>query len=98
EALERRVEVGSTDEAIEPGIFGITRPVLLWPAAMRGQVSEAHIESIVEHELCHVRRRDNLTAMVHMLVEALFWFHPFVWWIGGRVVGGRGRRCDAAGV
>ncbi len=94
--LERRVEIVSTDEAIEPGIFGISRPVLLWPAAMRGQVSEAHIESIVEHELCHVRRRDNLTAMVHMLVEALFWFHPFVWWIGGRLVEDRERACDEA--
>jgi bla regulator protein blaR1 len=96
EALERRVEIVSTDEAIEPGIFGISRPVLLWPAAMRGQVSEAHIESIVEHELCHVRRRDNLTAMVHMFVEALFWFHPFVWWIGGRLVEDRERACDEA--
>ena len=63
---------------------------------MRGEVTEAHIESIVEHELCHVRRRDNLTAMVHMLVESLFWFHPFVWWIGGRLVEDRERACDEA--
>jgi bla regulator protein BlaR1 len=96
DAPDRRVEIVSTTDAIEPGIFGISRPVLLWPAAMRGQVSEAHIESIVEHELCHVRRRDNLTAMVHMLVEALFWFHPFVWWIGGRLVEDRERACDEA--
>ncbi len=96
DASERRVEIVSTADAIEPGIFGIARPMLLWPAAMRGQVSEAHIESIVEHELCHVRRRDNLTAMVHMLVEALFWFHPFVWWIGGRLVEDRERACDEA--
>ena len=96
EVLARRVEIVSTNDAIEPGIFGVSRPVLLWPAAMRGQVSEAHIESIVEHELCHVRRRDNLTAMVHMLVEAVFWFHPFVWWIGGRLVEDRERACDEA--
>ncbi len=29
-----------------------------------------------------MRRRDNLTAAMHMLVEALFWFHPMVWWLG----------------
>jgi bla regulator protein BlaR1 len=91
-----RVEIVSTSESIEPGIFGIVRPVLLWPDAMKGQVTEAHIESIVEHELCHVRRRDNLTAMLHMFVEALFWFHPFVWWIGGRLVEDRERACDEA--
>ncbi|HEY2822010.1 MAG TPA: M56 family metallopeptidase [Candidatus Acidoferrum sp.] len=92
----RKVEIVSTSEAIEPGIFGIARPVLLWPEAMRGQASEAHIEAIVAHELCHVRRRDNLSALVHMLVEALFWFHPFVWWIGGRLVEDRERACDEA--
>ena len=91
-----RVEIVSTTEAIEPGIFGIARPVLLWPTAMRGQVSDSHIESIVAHELCHVRRRDNLTALLHMLVEALFWFHPFVWWIGGRLMEDRERACDEA--
>jgi bla regulator protein blaR1 len=96
DSLRRKVEIVSTAEAIEPGIFGIARPVLLWPEAMRGQASEAHIEAIVAHELCHVRRRDNLSALLHMLVEALFWFHPFVWWIGGRLVEDRERACDEA--
>jgi hypothetical protein len=31
-----------------------------------------------------------------MLVEALFWFHPMVWWIGGRLVDERERACDEA--
>lgn len=70
--------------------------MLLWPAAIVGQLSADHVESIVAHELCHVRRRDNLTAMLHMLVEALFWFHPFVWWIGGRLMEDRERACDEA--
>ncbi len=44
----------------------------------------------------HVRRRDNLTAALHMLVEAVFWFHPAVWWLGARMVNERERACDAA--
>jgi uncharacterized protein (TIGR03435 family) len=95
-SLRRKVEIAATAVSVEPGIFGIARPVLLWPAAMQGQVSEAHIEAIVAHEICHVRRRDNLTAMLHMLVEAMFWFHPFVWWIGGRLMEDRERACDEA--
>jgi bla regulator protein BlaR1 len=92
----RRIEIVSTTASIEPGIFGIVRPVLLWPAAIAGQVSDDHVEAIVAHELCHVRRRDNLTAMLHMIVEALFWFHPVVWWLGGRLVEDRERACDEA--
>ncbi len=51
---------------------------------------------MLEHELAHWRRRDNLTAAVHMLVEAVFWFHPLVWWIGARLVEERERACDEA--
>jgi uncharacterized protein (TIGR03435 family) len=29
-----------------------------------------------------------------MFVEALFWFHPLVWWIGARLVAERERACD----
>src|SRR6195952_5108317 len=29
-----------------------------------------------------------------MFVEALFWFHPLVWWIGKRMVEERERACD----
>ncbi|HUL83429.1 MAG TPA: M56 family metallopeptidase, partial [Gammaproteobacteria bacterium] len=42
------------------------------------------------------RRCDNLTAAVHMFVEALFWFHPLVWWLGARLVDERERACDEA--
>jgi beta-lactamase regulating signal transducer with metallopeptidase domain len=44
--------------------------------------------------MCHVRRRDNLTASIHMLVEAIFWFHPAVWWIKTRLLEEREQACD----
>lgn len=78
----------------EPGVVGIFRPVLVLPAGISSRLSAAQLEAIVDHELCHVRRRDNLTAALHMLVEALFWFHPLVWWIGARLVEERERACD----
>ena len=46
------------------------------------------------HEICHLRRRDNLLTALHMLVEGLFWFHPLVWWIGQRLCEERERACD----
>ncbi len=54
----------------------------------------AQLEAIFAHELSHVRRRDNLAAAIHMLVEAIFWFHPLVWWLGARLVDERERACD----
>jgi bla regulator protein BlaR1 len=79
---------------LEPGIFGIVRPALLWPAGFSERLQDAHLEAILAHEVWHVRRRDNLAAALHMFVEAVFWFHPLTWWLGTRLIEERERACD----
>jgi uncharacterized protein (TIGR03435 family) len=81
---------------LEPGVFGIRNPILLMPAGIADRLSPAQLQAVLAHELCHVRRRDNLTGAIHMLVEAVFWFHPLVWWIGWRLLDERERACDEA--
>jgi bla regulator protein BlaR1 len=92
--IHQRIEMLSSQTSLEPGIFGIVRPVLLWPEGISERLEDAHLEAILAHELWHVRRRDNLAAAIHMLVEAIFWFHPLVWWLGARLVDERERACD----
>lgn len=83
-------------ENIEPGVFGVVHPLLLLPRGISDRLSTQQLDAIVAHELCHVRRRDNLTAALHMAVEALFWFHPLVWWLRTRLMEERERACDEA--
>ena len=94
--LSTDVPVLSSSLLLEPGVFGIFRPVLLLPEKILNRLSTPQLRSILAHEMCHVRRRDNLTAAIHMVVEAIFWFHPAVWWIGTRLVEERERACDEA--
>ncbi|MDQ6664169.1 MAG: M56 and DUF3738 domain-containing protein [Acidobacteriota bacterium] len=88
------IPVRSTPHLMEPGVFGIVRPVLLLPAGITDRLSPDQLAAILAHELCHVRRHDNLTAAIHMFIQAAFWFHPLVWWIGARLVEERERACD----
>ena len=88
------VSVLTTPARIEPGVFGIWRPVMLLPEGIANVLPPEQMEAIVAHEMCHVRRRDNLFAAVHMAVETIFWFHPLVWWIGMRLTEERERACD----
>jgi bla regulator protein blaR1 len=90
------VPVFSSMATMEPGIFGMFRPVLLIPDGIQDHLPIEQMRTIVAHEICHVRRRDNLTFAVHMVVEALFWFHPAVWWIGSCLIDERERACDEA--
>jgi beta-lactamase regulating signal transducer with metallopeptidase domain len=88
--------VRSASGLIEPGVVGFLQPVILLPDGIDRALTANQLEAIVAHEVCHVQRRDNLTAWTHMLVEAAYWWNPVVWWIGGRLVHERERACDQA--
>ena len=79
---------------LEPGLVGIVKPVVLLPQGLMARLSHAERDSILAHEFSHLRRRDNVTAAFHMVVETLFWFYPPVWLIGARLVAERERACD----
>ncbi|MDQ2777090.1 MAG: M56 family metallopeptidase [Acidobacteriota bacterium] len=90
------VPVLSSPSLLEPGVFGVVKPVPLLPEGITERLTEPQLSAIFAHEMAHVRRRDNLSAAFHMLVEAVLWFHPMVWWIGTRLVEERERACDEA--
>jgi RND family efflux transporter MFP subunit len=90
------VEVRSSPDLLEPGVIGFFRCVLLLPEGILERLTPPQLKAIVAHELSHIRRRDNLTAALHMLVETVFWFYPLVWWIGARLLQERERACDEA--
>jgi len=84
--LKLPIEVVCSPTFLEPGIFGVSRPVLLLPEGILDRLTRAQLEAVIEHELCHVRHRDNLIAAIHMMVETTVWFHPLVWWLGRKMV------------
>jgi uncharacterized protein (TIGR03435 family) len=90
------VPVLSSRSEIEPGVFGIFRPMLLMPEGLTDNLTREQLNAILAHESRHVVCRDNLTGAVHMCVETLFWFHPLVWWIGARLMDEREKDCDEA--
>lgn len=92
--IPKRIKMMLSPAPLEPGIFGIARPVLVWPHGISDRLDDQHLETILIHELLHVRHYDNLAAAMHMVVEALFWFHPMVWWLGSRLMEERERACD----
>ena len=92
--IRKRTEMRQSRTSIEPGIFGIVRPVLMWPEGISRRLEDAQLDAILAHEVRHIRRHDNLASALHMVVEAIFWFHPLVWWLGARLVEERERACD----
>ncbi len=83
-----------TDADVEPAVARVINPVVLLPSALLGRLSESQLAAVMAHEREHIARHDNLKAHLHSLVEALFWFHPLVWFISRQLLEERERACD----
>jgi bla regulator protein BlaR1 len=94
--ITARIPVRSSATLLEPGVVGFLNPVLLLPEGILKKLTPQQLEAVLAHEQSHARRRDNLTSAFHMIVEAIFWFHPVVWWIGAKLLEERERACDEA--
>lgn len=90
------IPVRAAPTAMEPGVVGVMRPVLVLPHAIEEHLNAGELHAVLLHELEHVRRGDNLTAGICMLMQALFWFYPLVWWLGRRLMVERESACDQA--
>ena len=91
-------DVRVSTEAAGPAVFGLVRPVLLLPAGIDARLTREELSAVIAHETAHARRYDNLTTALHRVVTAVFWFHPFVWWIGHRLIEERERASDEAAI
>jgi len=79
-----------------PIVVGWLKPVILIPASVFLQMNPAELETILAHELLHVRRYDNFVNFAQSFIEILFFYHPCGWWISGVVRREREFACDEA--
>jgi beta-lactamase regulating signal transducer with metallopeptidase domain len=79
-----------------PAVFGVLRPTILLPASLVNPAHDADLDPILAHELVHIRRRDPLASRLQLIAQALWWFHPLIWWANREARRERERCCDEA--
>ena len=92
--LRQEVVILVSDKVTEAGLWGIWRPTVLLPEGAASRLSDEELEAVILHELLHVKRRDNLAAVLQKALFALLWFYPPVWLIDRKLFEERERACD----
>ena len=92
--LSRPVRFLVCDEIGVPSMLGILYPAVLLPASLLTGVPFEQLRAILAHEIAHIRRLDYLANLAQMLVEALLFFNPFVWWLSRQMRLEREACCD----
>jgi TonB family protein len=92
--IKRPVRLIVSPRISEPGVWGITRPIIVLPETMADHLSEAELDAVIMHEMIHIARWDNLASNAQMFLCCLFWFHPLVWFIDKKLLIEREIACD----
>ena len=71
------------------------RAVLLLPEDLVHRLDREQKVTLLAHELAHLRRRDHLVRYLELLVRALHWWNPSVWWACRELRRAEEECCDA---
>ncbi len=61
-----------------PATLNYFKPVILLPVAAFNQLTPEQVESVILHELAHIKRKDYLLNILVSVIEILLFFNPFV--------------------
>jgi beta-lactamase regulating signal transducer with metallopeptidase domain len=92
--VRRAVTLRHFTDLTAPGLTGIRKPVICIPETLASELEPAEFESVLLHELAHVRRWDNLGSAVVHAIACVFWFYPPTWWIERKIALEAERACD----
>ncbi|NRA85052.1 MAG: M56 family metallopeptidase [Gammaproteobacteria bacterium] len=77
--LPKRLTAYHSDEVAGPMLIGVWSPKLVLPTNFNTLYNQQQQQLILEHELCHYQRRDNLVNVLVMIGLSCCWFNPIAW-------------------
>ena len=92
--IKRSVEFLESARVKGPLLLAYMKPAVIIPAGMITMLPVSQIETILMHELYHLKRRDFLVNIMQLFVEGVLFYHPVVWIISGFIRNEREHCCD----
>ena len=78
----------------QPFVWGFLRGSIYLPSDFVKDNSNEHRRNVLGHELSHFMRFDAAVNIFQIIAQAIFWFHPLVWWVNKKIRCEREKCCD----
>jgi len=92
--IGRKVTLWLSDAVSTPLTFGFLKPVILMPVALLNNLSLAEAESLIIHELTHIKNNDYILNWLLVISETIFFFNPFIRIMSNKIKLEREKNCD----
>jgi len=78
----------------QPFVWGLLRGGIYLPTNFIKANNAEYRRGVIGHELSHILRFDAAVNLLQIVSQAVFWFHPFVWWANKKIRFEREKCCD----
>ncbi len=96
--IHAKLHIWLLDGIGQPFVWGLLRGGIYLPANF-GQIGgREHRRGILMHEITHTLRFDAAVNILQTIAQAVFWFHPFVWWANRNIRAEREKCCDETAI
>ncbi|MHA2315678.1 MAG: M56 family metallopeptidase, partial [Candidatus Hermodarchaeia archaeon] len=92
--LKKLPRIWLTRDIGQPFVWGLLRGSVYLPADFADLDVPQHRRTVLVHELGHIVRFDAAINLLQVVTQALYWFHPVVWWTNRRIRQEREKCCD----
>ena len=96
--IRKKIDLHESRLIHQPIVIGFFKPVILVPLGLLNGLRPQEVEAILLHELAHIRRNDYLVNLFQSLLETVFFFNPFLYWLSEMIRDERELCCDAVAV
>jgi WD40 repeat protein/beta-lactamase regulating signal transducer with metallopeptidase domain len=94
--LRRRPGLRLVPGALPPMIWAAAgRPILLFPQELLARLRPEQCDTLLLHELAHLKRRDHWVRWLELLTAGLYWWLPVAWWARRELQKAEEECCDA---
>jgi len=92
--IAQKVRVSFSRLIDVPCVVGYLKPIILLPVTLTTQLSAEEVESILLHELSHIKNNDYVLNLAQQMVSVLLFFNPLAQLISREISVERENRCD----
>ncbi|MGC4103320.1 M56 family metallopeptidase [Ferruginibacter sp.] len=93
--IKRKVQLWFSSTVNAPVTFGFFKPVIVLPVALANHISLKQAETLILHELSHIKANDYLLNWVLIISENIFFFNPFINALCKKIRLEREKYCDS---
>ncbi|NHM33849.1 M56 family metallopeptidase [Neobacillus terrae] len=94
--VNSKIKIIYSNYSKSPAVYGMIHPKIIIPEELIDKLTPEEFRFVLSHELTHIKNKDLVVNTLLMIVKAIYWFNPLIWYSLNQVKQDCEVACDAS--